>query len=75
MILFCNSMFAEGEKCSMCSAPAAHKVAEEQFSDDPNNGGQRIRNAQAARHDFTAYLCCKCFTVVMGPAAVHSSNG
>jgi hypothetical protein len=25
------------------------------------------------RHNFTAYLCCRCFIVVMGPAAKHSN--
>jgi hypothetical protein len=47
----------------MCAAPAAHKVGEEQFDDDPG----------PVRHNFTAYLCCRCFTVVMGPTAKHSS--
>jgi len=63
MILFCNSKFAEGELCNMCKAPATHKVGEEQFDDDPG----------PPRHNFTAYLCCRCFTVVMGHVAKHVS--
>jgi hypothetical protein len=61
MKIFCNSAFTEGEKCRMCIAPASHKVGEEQFSDDP----------WPMRHNFTSYLCCRCFAIVMGPAAKH----
>jgi len=48
-------LWAEGEHCSMCGAPAMHKVEEE--------------GARPQRHPFTAYVCCACFARIMGPVA------
>jgi len=45
-----------GEKCSMCGAPATHKVGEEIQRDDPNK----------MRHNFTAYVCCNHFMKIFG---------
>lgn len=47
---------AEGVCCTRCGKPAAHKVAE-------------VLNDEDARHEFTAYLCCNCFSSIMGPTA------
>lgn len=47
-----------GERCSLCGAPATHKVGEEIPWDDPNQ----------IRHNFTAYVCCEHFTQIMGKA-------
>ena len=47
-----------GEDCTICHRQAEHKVAEEIMDDDPN----------PIRHGFSAYLCCRCFRLVMGPA-------
>jgi len=47
-----------GEHCSICKQDATHKISEEITSDDPN----------PYRHPFSAYLCCRCFRLVMGPA-------
>lgn len=49
----------KGERCRMCREPATHKIGEEIPSDDPNG---------PFRHEFTAYICCKCFFMIMGPA-------
>ncbi len=48
----------EGEKC-FCGAPAAHKIEETIFHDDP----------VPHRHPLTAYICHEHFRMVMGPAA------
>jgi hypothetical protein len=45
--------FAQGEACTNCGDEATHKVGEE---DGPSY-----------RHNWTTYLCCTCFGVVMGP--------
>lgn len=50
------SMHCEGERCTMCNAPATHKVAEVVFDDDP----------LPHRHELTSYLCTPCFNTVMG---------
>ena len=47
-----------GEKCRICKKPAAHKVGEEIPSDDPFQ----------QRHEFTAYVCCEHFRLIMGNA-------
>jgi hypothetical protein len=47
-----------GENCRICGRPAAHKVEEVIFDDDPD----------VHRHPFTAYLCCRHFAAVMGDA-------
>lgn len=52
------SASCQGEYCSVCKAYAAHKVGEEIAHDDPN----------AARHNFTAYVCCKHFRIIFGKA-------
>ena len=51
-----------GEKCSQCGNPASHKVAEEarMVFDKPG---------QVVRHAFTTYLCCRCFSALMGLSA------
>lgn len=52
------SLSCGGERC-YCGAPAAHKVEETIFHDDPNPN----------RHPLTSYICHKHFVDVMGPAA------
>lgn len=39
--------------------PAAHKVGEEIFDDDPT----------PMRHNLTQYVCCVHYTAIMGPMA------
>ena len=51
-----------GEKC-WCGAPAAHKVEEVLFPDDPF----------PARHPFTAYLCREHFRQIMGPVVTEAT--
>lgn len=55
-----------GEKCS-CGKPANHKVEEvldygvfESIEDMISTG---------VRHPLTTYLCCSCFSALMGPTA------
>jgi hypothetical protein len=48
-----------GETCSICHRPATHKVSEEIMDDDE----------RPIRHPLAAYLCCRCFRLVVGPAA------
>lgn len=50
-----------GEKCTMCGKNATHKVGEEIAWDDVDNMN---------RHNYTAYVCCDCFRLIMGPAVV-----
>ena len=52
------SVSCGGENCSMCGAPATHKVGEEIQWDDPNK----------MRHNFTAYVCCNHFMKLFGRA-------
>lgn len=47
---------AQGERCTVCGAPAARKVCEQVFDDDP----------MPNRHEFTAYVCLKHFNTIMG---------
>lgn len=49
--------YAVGEICRVCGQNAYHKVGEE---------------SSALLHNFTAYLCCFCFGLVMGPVAMNS---
>jgi len=57
------SKSCKGENCRVCGAPATHKVGEEIAHDDPNQ----------ARHNLTAYVCCKDFRTIMGPSACSDS--
>lgn len=47
-----------GEVCRICRDPATHKLGEEIPHDDPWRD----------RHNATAYVCCPCFVMVLGPA-------
>lgn len=49
----------EGERCSVCGAPATHKLGEEIPDDDPHPN----------RHNLTAYVCCAHFGMVLGRLA------
>ena len=62
MITHIVPYYAIGEKCSSCGKPANHKVAEEapMVFDEPG---------QIVRHEFTTYLCCHCFSALMGSSA------
>jgi hypothetical protein len=52
---------AEGEWCSVCKAPAKHKVEEDiPYFDKPG---------QIVRHPLTTYLCCEHFSQLMGVMA------
>ncbi|RYE24843.1 MAG: hypothetical protein EOP51_06105 [Sphingobacteriales bacterium] len=53
------SATCQGERCSMCGEPAAHKVGEEIAFDDPF----------PQRHNLTAYVCHAHFGQIMGRAA------
>jgi hypothetical protein len=81
-----------GERCSMCSKPATHKVGEEIMHDepcmscgkryvsreiDPKGAEEAVKNCpsffhlagpHAQRHNLTAYVCCGCFTKILGRA-------
>jgi hypothetical protein len=46
----------QGENCTLCGAPATHKVGEEIMKDDP----------QPVRHNLTSYICCHCFVRLFG---------
>ena len=46
-----------GERCQMCYEPATHKVGEEIPHRD--------------RHNFTAYVCCRCFGAIFGVVAIN----
>jgi hypothetical protein len=52
-----RSECCEGETCGLCAAPAAAKVEEVIFADDP------VPN----RHPLTSYICGRCFRNLMGP--------
>ena len=57
------SASCKGEKCPICHrsgiiSDASHKVGEEIPHDDPNQ----------MRHNLTQYLCCNCYSMVMGRA-------
>lgn len=45
------------EKCSMCGNAATHKV------------GEYVPDEQYSRHEFSNYLCCHHFGVVLGKGA------
>lgn len=55
-----RSLCCEGERCH-CGQPAAAKVEEAIFPDDP----------AAVRHPLTAYLCARHFREAMGEAGVE----
>jgi hypothetical protein len=74
--------YAAGETCSMCRSPATHKVGEEIPSTEdecpwcktslsyfnlacPNVAFHK----QPQMHNLTAYVCCFCYTTIMGPAS------
>jgi hypothetical protein len=50
-----GSATCKGEVCSICGAPAEHKVGEEIAFDDPN----------PQRHNLTAYVCHEHFQQIM----------
>jgi hypothetical protein len=50
-----GSPYSEGEKCQVCKSPARHKVGEE--------------DTQPDLHNWTTYLCCHHFGIIMGPVA------
>lgn len=52
------SASCNGEICRICNDPATHKVGEEILHDDINQN----------RHNYTAYVCCKCFRNIFGNA-------
>ena len=52
-----------GELCNVCNEPATHKLSEEIQWDDP----------EQCRHEFTAYVCCMHFKMIMGQAACTGS--
>ena len=56
------SKTCEGQKCGWCYIDATHKVGEEIPRDDP----------QDARHNYTAYVCCRCFRKIFGDRASRS---
>lgn len=49
-----------GERCSVCGAPATHKVGEEIQWDAPEQ--------DQFRHNYTAYVCCEHFRMIFGSA-------
>lgn len=59
------SKSCEGELCGMCyrerkpARAATHKIGEEIPHDDP---------VQGLRHNYTQYVCCMHFKIVMGHA-------
>jgi len=54
-----RSIYCGGEECK-CGQPAAAKVEEVIFDDDP------VRH----RHPLTTYLCSDCFSLLMGRSGV-----
>lgn len=75
------SATCEGETCSMCGAPATHKVGEEIARDDPTAWRDVLGHTLLTRHNFTAYVCCEHFRAIFGravpcmPANVEFSGG
>ena len=57
-----RSASCEGERCSICGAPAQAKVGEEILHDDPFH----------ERHNLTAYICRGHFKQIMGERGVES---
>lgn len=58
------SRTSAGEACRICGGQAAHKVGEEIPPDDP----------RGHRHNLTAYVCCQCFRMVLGPRVSCFAN-
>jgi hypothetical protein len=52
------SACCEGEVC-VCGRPATHKLGEEFLPDEPFPD----------RHNLTSYVCCGCFTLIVGAAS------
>jgi hypothetical protein len=54
----------QGEQCR-CGDPAGHKVEESFLVEQlvPMSRGMR-----PPRHPYTAYVCCRCFRALFGPA-------
>ncbi len=52
--------YLEGARCSVCRKRATHKIGEEKCHDDPF----------PHRHNFTNYVCCEHFRMVLGEATV-----
>jgi hypothetical protein len=65
----CVSQSCKGERC-FCGQPATHKVEETIFDDDESawTSIPGLSERTPTRHPFTAYVCCKCFRRIMGPA-------
>lgn len=54
------SASCKGRNCDICGDPSTHKVGEEIMHDDPCQN----------RHNYTAYVCCDCFRMIMGAAVM-----
>lgn len=55
-----------GESCSICGAPATHKVGEEIPYNEPKS---EFAGYEFGRHNFTAYVCCEHFGMIFGRVA------
>ena len=53
-----------------CGEPASHKVEEVIFDEDPASATSALKRGLLGqqRHEFTAYVCCRCFRAIMGDA-------
>jgi hypothetical protein len=62
-----------GETCR-CGRPATHKVGEEIPSDEPRDliPGTAF---MVQRHNFTAYVCCRCMRRIFGDAVFCPLEG
>jgi len=69
-----TSKFCEGEICQMCKdLEASHKVGEEILDDvEPKIPGT---TTAMPRHNFTAYVCCKCFRSIFGQWSCKDLDG
>lgn len=61
------SVTTEGESCSMCGLPAAHKVAEQIPPDDPSQENTQVF-PRSGRFPLAAYVCCFHFAELLGSA-------
>lgn len=61
------SSACEGEICSLCGAPATHKVGEEIARDDLA-WKTVLGHTMLTRHNYTAYVCCDHFRAIFGSA-------
>ncbi len=55
-----------GERC-YCGNDATHKVGEEIPHDEKDSYPEPLKGL-SIRHNFTQYVCCQCFTNIMGNA-------